>query len=68
MRFNKEMMHKINEYLNGKKTNVIVGNGFSGATVFHNSMAVCTVEELPRMIAELTMIRDAIEEETGLIL
>lgn len=80
MKFTAKALDNINAALDAKKReNPIdhheIGIGVNikndmimGATAFKNNWAVCTVDELSRMIEELTMLRDAIEEETGVML
>ncbi len=43
-------------------------NSLEGTIVLKNNWAICEVEELSQMIKELTMMKEAIEEETGLVL
>ena len=45
-----------------------VHDSIGGLTVFKNNWGVCTIEELGRMIEELTMVKEALEEECGIIL
>ena len=56
--------------LKGKATGIGISlEAFpSGATVCQDGMAMLTVEDLSRAIVELSMLKDAIEEETGIIL
>lgn len=83
MRFLAEKIEAINERLAEKKKsnpisrNVIgigikLGEGINGATAFSNlgncDWQICTVEDLKRTIEELTMLKESIEEETGVIL
>lgn len=84
MRFTAEKIGAINERLAEKKKsnpisrNVIgigikLGEGINGATAFSNSggncdWSICAVEDLKRTIEELTMLKESIEEETGVVL
>lgn len=83
MKFTESKIESINERLAEKKRsnpiskNVIgigikLEEGINGATAFSNSgtcgWAICTVEDLKRTIEELTMLKESIEEETGIIL
>ena len=79
MKFTEEKIEAINNTCDEKKkANPICGkeiglginlDGSVGeTTVFKNNWAICTVEELSQMIKELNMMKEAIEEETGLIL
>lgn len=56
--------------LNGKAIGIgiHVENGLRGATAFKDNWMICEIDELSRMIEELTMLKESIEEETGLIL
>ena len=56
--------------LNGSVIGIGVNlkDSIGGATVFKDNWGICEVEDLSRMIEELTMLRDAITEETGIIL
>ena len=74
MKINEMFLEKIEKNADKKKKNspykvglgLNVKNSLGGATVFTNGWAICTVEELQQMIDELTIMRDAIEEETGI--
>lgn len=79
MKFTEEKITAINGRLADKKREnpfsfrqigigVNLDNSSSGATIFKDIMGFCNVEELSRMIEELQMLKEAIEEETGLIL
>lgn len=37
-------------------------------TIFKNKFEICSVEELKQVIEELTMLKEIIEEETGIII
>lgn len=42
--------------------------GFEGTDVYRNGHYVCSLEELSRMAEELTMLKESVEEQTGVIL
>lgn len=78
MRIAEEKIEVINNWMNAKKSGVglreedslrinLCDSAFR-ATIFKDNWAVCRVEELSQMIRELTMMKEAIEEQTGLIL
>lgn len=70
----KETLEKINE----KKSEIIsnltsrrelrlnVQNSLGGVTIFKDNWAICDLEELSQMIEELTVVREAIAEVTGI--
>lgn len=75
--FKENMIEKIGKTLEAsKKQNPMKGscigiginlkNSLSGSTVFKDNWEICKVDELTRMIEELTMLKKAIETETGL--
>lgn len=77
MKFNANKMQDINNKLyamkkNNPLNNIAVGiginikNGIEGATIYRDNWEVCNITELNRMIEELTMLKVAIEEETGI--
>ena len=78
--FTNEKFNEINETLHYKKrdnrfndTTIGIGVGLTmcyddEVIVTQNGHTVCELYELGRMIEELTMLKDAIEEETGLVL
>ena len=75
MRLNEKFLEKIDKnysdkHRNGRYKNCGLGinvrDGFSGATVFKNNWAICELDELQQMIDELEMMKQAIEEETGI--
>ena len=83
MRCTEEKIEAINEIVFEKKkenpiSKNVVGIGIklsdsiNGATAFSRSgncdWSICTVEDLNRTIIELTMLKEAIEEESGIIL
>ena len=79
IRFTEEMEKRIDINLGEKKkanpvSGKVIGIGINikdslgGATVFKDNWGICTVNELSRMIEELTMLKEAIQEETGIIL
>lgn len=79
MRFTEKTMAKINERLDEKKReNPIKGNviglgvrlseGLNGSIAIKDCVSVCSIEDLSRTIVELTMLKEAIEEETGIVL
>lgn len=79
MRFTEKTMAKINERLDEKKrANPIEGNhiglgvklseGLNGSIAIKDCVSVCSIEDLSRTIVELTMLKEAIEEETGIVL
>lgn len=78
MKFTEEKIKSIDEAMFEKlKENPMAGravgigvhldNTPSGAWIYKNIMGFCKVEELGRVIEELQMLKEAIEEETGLI-
>lgn len=79
MKFKEEKIEVINNTCDEKKkanpiSRHIIGigirldNSVSKTIVFKDDWAICEVEELSQMIRELTMMKEAIEEETGLVL
>lgn len=77
MKFNANKMQDINNKLytmkkNNPLNNVVVGiginikNGIEGVTIYRDCWEICNITELNRMIEELTMLKVAIEEETGI--
>ena len=77
MRFTEEKTKVINELLAMKRTanatvKVKLGTGVNGTSAFKQlgncDWTLCEVEEIPAIINELTMLKEAIEEETGIIL
>lgn len=79
MKLTTTMLEKVEENLHEKKKanplrgkilgiGVNLRNSMNGATVFKNNYGVCSLEELSRMIEELTMLKEAIEEEAGIVL
>lgn len=79
MKFTDSKIESINNTLDEKKrTNpyngkvigigINLNDGICGATVFKDNWGICSIEELGRMIEELTMLKEAIEEETGIFL
>ncbi len=79
MKFTQAKMEAIEKnYDNRLKANPIrkhvVGIGINlteslnGTAIAKNNMVFADVEELDRLIKELQMLKDAIEEETGLVL
>ena len=79
MRFTEQTIENINNALTEKKKNnrlcnnelgigVNLSSSINGASAFINNWQICEVDKLNRMIEELTMLKEAIEEETGLIL
>ena len=79
MKLTMKAIEKVNENLwNKKKENPMNGSvigigvnmhdSFGGATVFKDNWGLCELEELGRMIDELTMLKEAIEEETGVMI
>lgn len=71
MKFTDETLHEIdnayfkelkkNHYCNG-----VMGLEIHGDRLAHNSMILCELTELSRVIEELTMYRNAIKEVTGI--
>lgn len=56
-------------YTNWKKTgycNGVLGLEIHGDRLTHNSMVLCELTNLSRVIDELTMYREAIKEVTGI--
>lgn len=79
MKFKEEKIEVINNTCDEKKkanpiSRHIIGigirldNSVSKTIVLKDNWAICEVEELSQMIKELTMMKEAIEEETGLVL
>lgn len=79
IKFNENTINKINDSLSAKKkANPIDSNvtgigvnlrdSLSGTSAFLNNWQICEIKDLGRMIEELTMLKEAIEEETGLII
>ena len=79
MRFTEEKINAINEALLKKKKakpishNVIgigvhINNSICNTFAFSNNWQICDIEDISRMIEELTMLKEAIEEETGIVL
>lgn len=42
--------------------------GFEGVDVYRNGSWVCELGEVSRMMEELTMLKESVEEQTGVIL
>lgn len=79
MRFTEKTMDKINERLCEKKREnpikdnhiglgVRLSEGLNGSIAIKDCVSVCSIEDLSRTIVELTMLKEAIEEETGIVL
>lgn len=82
MKFTKDMEERIDKALTDKKKEMpyrrgkgaIIGIGvglFSDpftTDVYRDDKWICELEDLSRMIEELTMLKEAIEEESGIIL
>lgn len=79
MKFTDATIDRINnKLLDKKKANpvssteagigIFIGNGLHGSSAIRNNTVICTLEDLDRTIEELTMLKEAIEEETGIIL
>lgn len=79
MRFTEKTMDKINERLDEKKREnpikgkiiglgVRLSEGLDGSIAIKDCVSVCSIEDLSRTIVELTMLKEAIEEETGIVL
>ena len=75
MRFTEDKLNAIDNRLTRKKkedpvkNNVIgVGIRLVSLGVVKENTKICEVEDLKRVIKELTMLKESIEEETGLIL
>ena len=75
MKIKEEFLEKIEANANRRKKasqyNYHLGlniqnSAISGATIFMDEWQICTVEELNQMITELMILKDAIEEETGI--
>lgn len=72
MKFTSSKIADINERVIQKKENafVSIAESLNGATVFKKcgnmDWAICEVAELSRVIYELTVLKEAIEEETGI--
>ena len=68
MRFTDSKIKDINDRMVAKKENTYLnlGDSINGATIFKENWAICEVSELSRMIYELTVLKEAIEEETGI--
>ena len=43
-----------------------LGNSIGNANVYKCNWAICEINEIDALIKQLTILRDAIEEETGL--
>lgn len=63
---------KATPYMNGKSVAIGIGVGLISdpfsTEVYRDGNWVCGLDELSRMIEELTMLKEAIEEEAGIIL
>lgn len=72
MNFTAKKMSDINKrYNETTKANglgIELVDGSRGASMCKNGMVFASVEELSRLIADLQMLKDVIEDETGLII
>lgn len=79
MRFTDETINRINEVLDSKKKDnpiashhidigVKLDSSFGGTSAYKGNWQLCEVEEISRMIEELTMLKEAITEISGVIL
>ena len=77
MKFNEKTVNEINDTLVDKKRenpvsrNVLgigvnLRNSIDGSGAYLNNWQICKIDDLARIIEELTMLKEAIEEETGL--
>lgn len=75
MKFTQETEKKINELLKEKKYGDEVSRRLDtrltesfGESAVVNGMCICNIENLGRVIEELAMLKESIEEVTGIIL
>ena len=75
MKFNEETINKIDKVLTDKKclkpvhgSMIGIGVHLEDSKVYKCSDIICDVEELKRTIEELQMLKESIEEVTGLVL
>ena len=74
MKFTEQLIGRIERNADNKKKKsryrvglgLNVQNSIGGATIFANNWGICEIEELQQMIDELTIMKQAIEEETGI--
>ena len=81
MRFKRDKIEEINndyeqKCKDGKSDHICfknvfklrVENGINGATVYAGNWQICKVDELVDMLMELNILRDVIENKTGIVL
>lgn len=77
MKFTDKKVNEIQEVLHEKKVDnpmsrlvagigVGIDNVLGETHVMKDNNAICSIEDLGRMIEELTMLKEAIEEQTGI--
>jgi len=75
IRFNEKALEKIEKNYDVKHREkfgrfddmgITINNSIGGSTIFNNNWMICKVEEINSMIEHLTILKAAIEEETGL--
>lgn len=70
MTMTNDKIKEINEQYNGNfknKLDLKLNDGLDGTIVVKNNWQVCKLEELSTMIEELTDLRTAIANETGIV-
>jgi hypothetical protein len=74
MKFTQDKIKAVNKNLSDKKANnrIKLEDCISGVSAVRDMgnmrWAICTVEDIKETIEELTMLKEAIEEETGVVL
>lgn len=62
----REKVEQINKALDGKtRTDIHIGECL-GLSVIKQNMAFCGIEELTKVIEDLTVLRDVVTQETGI--
>ena len=71
MRFTNDMTESLNEQMknraDGSNDVLRVEIGSTGF-VYHDSLAVCSIEDIPKMVKTLEYLKETIEEETYVVL
>lgn len=70
MTMTNDKIREVNEQYNGNfrnKLDLKLNDGLDGTIVVKNNWQVCKLEELSTMIEELTNLRTAIVNETGVV-